>query len=289
MIFALALIALSVPPAATDEPLVVSTEWLSQHLHDKNLVIFHVGEKPTYDSIHIPGAQYLPLGDLSAPRAEGRLTLELPDHAVLDSMLSARGVANNSRVVVYAANEWFSPTSRALFTLEYAGLRGRVSILDGGLPAWRSEGHPVTADLPAVTRAHFTSRPDSNIVADAGFVRAHLSDPGVHIVDARDTSFYNGSQISQGRYGRIPGAASLPFATMVDASGHFRPVETLRSQFAAAGVKDGQTVVTYCHIGQQASLVWFAARLIGRDAKLYDGSFQEWAKHPEWPVEAGRP
>jgi thiosulfate/3-mercaptopyruvate sulfurtransferase len=48
-------------------------------------------------------------------------------------------------------------------------------------------------------------------------------------------------------------------------------------------------VVTYCHIGQQASLVWFAARLLGFDARLYDGSFQDWAGRAELPVEGGRP
>ena len=63
----------------------------------------------------------------------------------------------------------------------------------------------------------------------------------------------------------------------------------LRARFAEAGVKDGQTVVTYCHIGQQASLVWFAARLLGFDARLYDGSFQDWAGRAELPVEGGKP
>jgi thiosulfate/3-mercaptopyruvate sulfurtransferase len=76
--------------------------------------------------------------------------------------------------------------------------------------------------------------------------------------------------------------------TMVDSSGFFRPVQLLRAQFTGAGLKDGQTIVTYCHIGQQASLVWFAARLLGYNAKLYDGSFQDWAKRAELPVEGGR-
>ena len=275
-------------PATTDEPLLVSSTWLTQHLHDRNLVIFHIGERATYDSTHIPGAQYLmPMTELSTPRVQGQLTLELPARAVLDSVLSAKGISNDSRVVLYAANEWYSPTSRALFTLEYAGLRGRVSILDGGFPAWRAEGHPVTAEVPMVTPGHFTSRPDSTIVADAGFVQAHLTDSKVRILDARDPEFYNGRETNQGRNGHIAGAASLPFATVVDSTGHFHPVPLLRSRFAEAGAKDGQTVVTYCHIGQQASLVWFAARLLGRTARIYDGSFQEWARRTDLPVDPG--
>lgn len=285
----LAVVAALVFTAPADEPLVVSTSWLSQHLNDKNLVLFHIGEKPTYDSTHIPGARYLqPLNELSTPRAEGQLALELPSRAVLDSVFSAKGVSNDSRIIVYSSNGWYTPTSRTLFTLEYVGMRGRVSILDGGLDAWRSEGRPVTRDVPQVTATKFTSHPDSSMVADAGFVSAHLSDAKVRVVDARDTSFYNGRETRQGRNGHIPGAASLPFATMVDSSGHFRPVQLLRTQFGDAGVKDGQTVVTYCHIGQQASLVWFAARLLGYNAKLYDGSFQDWAKRTELPVEGER-
>ena len=289
MRFFLALLAAMTISSQANEPLVVSTSWLSQHLQDRNLILFHIGEKPTYDSTHIAGAQYLtPFTDLSTPRVEGQLALELPSRAFLDSVLSARGVSNDSRIVLYSSNGWYTPTSRTLFTLEYVGMRGRVSILDGGLDAWKAEGRPVTRDVPPVTAARFVSRPDSSLVADAGFVSGHLTDAKVRIVDARDTAFYNGRETRQGRNGHIPGAASLPFATMVDSTGHFRPVQLLRTQFSEAGVKDGQTVVTYCHIGQQASLVWFAARLLGYNARLYDGSFQDWAKRTELPVEGGR-
>ena len=273
-----------------DEPLVVSTSWLSQHLNDKNLVLIQIGEKATYDTVHIPGARYLnPLLELSTPRVDGQLFLELPSRTVLDSVLSAKGISNDSRIVLYASNSWSTPASRTLFTLEYAGMRGRVSILDGGLEAWRSEKRRVTREVPPVPATKFVSRPDSSMVADARFVSAHLTDGKFRIVDARDTSFFNGRETRQGRNGHIPGAASLPFTTMVDSSGYFRPVQMLKTQFSGAGVKDGQTVVTYCHIGQQASLVWFAARLLGYQARLYDGSFQDWAKRTELPVEGGRP
>lgn len=286
MILTLALlIALPGPPVG-EEPLLVSTGWLSRHLQDRNLVILHVGEKAGYDAAHIPGARYLaPIVELSTPRIEGQLFLELPGRAALDSGLSAKGISNDSRVILYPADGFLTPTSRALFTLEYAGMRGRVSILDGGLEAWKREGLPVTSEVPPIVAGRFTTRPDSSLVADAGFVHAHLTDRRIRIVDARDSSFYNGRETRQGRNGHIPGAASIPFITIADSTGHFRPVKLLKSQFAEAGVKHGQTVVTYCHIGQQASLVWFAARLLGYNAKLYDGSFQDWARRTELPVE----
>lgn len=287
------LAALSVLPAPAsapraDEPLLVTTAWLAEHLHDRGLIIFQIGDRATravYDSVHIPGAQFLaPLSELSTPRVEGALMLELPSVAVLDSVLSAKGVSNDSRIVLYNAKQYFSPTSRALFTLEYVGLAGRVSILDGGLEAWQAEGRPVTAEVAAVRPGHFSAHPNPAILADAGYVKAHLEDRGVRIVDARDTAFYNGRETRQGRNGHIAGAVSIPFTTMVDSAGKFRSPTQLRAQFAEAGVRDGQTVVTYCHIGQQASFVWFVARYLGYPAKLYDGSFQDWAARTELPV-----
>ena len=288
LLAALAPVSAAPPVALPATPIVVSTAWLADHLHDKGLVIFQIGDRATravYDSVHIPGAQFLaPLSEFSTPRTEGALVLELPSVAVLDSVLEAKGISDDSRIVLYNAKQYFSPTSRAYFTLEYMGLGGRVSILDGGLEAWQAEGRATTAEVPAVTAGHFTPHPHPELVADAQFVKAHLGDNGVRILDARDTSFYNGRDTHQGRNGHIPGAASLPFTTVVDSAGKFLEPARLRAVFAQAGVKDGQTVVTYCHIGQQASLVWFAARYLGFAAKLYDGSFQDWAGRAELPV-----
>ncbi len=288
------LAALAAPPTpgpvgVPAEPMVVSTAWLAQHLHDQGLVIFQIGDrtsKPAYDEGHIPGAQFLnPFSELSTPRVEGALALELPSADSLKAVLERKGVSNDSRVVLYWAKEYFSPTSRTLFTLEFAGLGGRVSILDGGYKVWKGEGRPVTTELPTVTPGRFVVKPNPDLVVDADFVKAHLEDKKVRIVDARDTSFYNGRDTHQGRNGHIPGAASIYFGSMVDSAGRFLTPVALKAEFAQAGVKEGQTVVTYCHIGQQASLVWFVARYLGFNAKLYDGSFQDWAARTELPVE----
>lgn len=270
------------------EPLIVTTAWLADHLSDKRLVIFHIGDpgsKPSYDEGHIPGAQFLnPFQEIAAPRVQGALNLELPSREVLDSVLESKGISDDSRIVLYSARQYFTPTSRTLFTLEYAGLAGRVSILDGGLEEWKREGRPVSTEVPVPAPGRFTVRANPALVADAGYVSANLESDRVRILDARDTAFYNGRETRQGRNGHIKGAASVPFTTMVDSTGKFRSLDVLKAQFAAAGVQSGQTVVTYCHIGQQATLVWFVARVLGYDAKLYDGSFQDWAARAELPV-----
>jgi len=107
------------------------------------------------------------------------------------------------------------------------------------------------------------------------------------IVDARAAKFYTGAEAGQmPRAGHIPSAKSIPFSSVVeDPTNKFKSVEALRGLFNAAGVKQRDTVATYCHIGQQASLLYFVARYLGYDAHLYDGSFEDWSRRTELPVE----
>jgi thiosulfate/3-mercaptopyruvate sulfurtransferase len=277
------------PPAA---PLIVTTDWVAQHLTDSKLLIFQIGDersKPVYAAGHVPGAQFLdPFRDLSRPQKEGELYLELPSAERLDSVLEAKGISNDSRIVLYTASEYFSPLGRAFFTLEYAGLKGRVVVMDGGLETWKAEGRPVSTETPAVAAGKFTPKLEQDMVVDADWLSTRLEDPSVAIIDARDRKFYDGADAHQARSGHIPGAQSLPFSTVIDEKGKFKDPATLDRLLTEAGVKESSTVVTYCHIGQQASLVWFVARLMGYRAKLYDGSFQDWAARPALPVDPGK-
>lgn len=273
------------------EPLLLSTQQLADRLTDPRLVLLHVGEKPSYDKAHIPGARYADIrGDLHG--SDGGLTLQMLPSALLRDRLAALGISHDSRIVVYHADGWFSPATRLMLTLQYAGLAD-VSFLDGGLSAWTRENRAVTADVPAArtgTLAPLTMKP---VVADADFVQAHLSKPGFAVVDARTPAFYEGAQTGGGaanphKTGHIAGALTLPFTTLTTEAGLLKPVDELKSIFAAAGVKPGDTVVAYCHIGQQATAVLFAARLLGHPVVLYDGSFEDWSKRG-LPVTTGGP
>jgi thiosulfate/3-mercaptopyruvate sulfurtransferase len=266
--------------------LIVSTEWVGKHLSDDSLVLLQVGEKDEYLAAHIAGAQFIQLADISTPRGQG-LVLELPSVDQLKATFEKLGVTDKSRVVVYFGKDWVTPTARVFMTLDYLGLGNRTSILDGGLPAWRAEGRPVTAELREPKRGSFTPRPNPKLVVDAAWVSANLNKPGVAIVDARAAKFYTGAEAGQmPRAGHIPSAKSIPFSSVVeDTSNKFKSVEALRTLFNAAGVKQGDTVATYCHIGQQASLLYFVARYLGYDAHLYDGSFEDWSHRAELPVE----
>jgi thiosulfate/3-mercaptopyruvate sulfurtransferase len=266
--------------------MIVSTEWLAKHLNDKSLVLLQVGEKDEYTSAHIPGAQLIQPADISTPRGQG-LALELPPAAQLKATFEKLGVSDNSRVVIYFSKDWVTPTARVFFTLDYLGLGDRTSILDGGLPAWRAEGRPVTAEVRTPSTGNLTTHPKSNLVVDATWVSANLSKPGVMILDARASKFYTGEEVGRmPRGGHIPGAKSIPFSNLVeDANNKFKSPDALRQLFTTAGVKKADSVTTYCHIGQQASLLYFVARYLGYDAHLYDGSFEDWSNRKELPVE----
>lgn len=272
--------------AKAKSSLIVSTEWLAKHLSDDSLVLLQVGDKDEYLAAHIPGAQFISTMDISTPRGQG-LTLELPLVDQLKAAFEKLGVTDKSRVVVYFGKDWVTPTARVFMTLDYLGLGERTSILDGGLPAWRAEGRPLTAELRVPKPGNLTPHPNTKLVVDAAWVSANLNKPGVAIVDARAAKFYTGEEAGQmPRGGHIPSAKSIPFSSVVeDPSNKFKSVEALRALFSAAGVKQRDTVATYCHIGQQASLLYFIARYLGYDAHLYDGSFEDWSHRPELPVE----
>ncbi|MGQ0763142.1 MAG: sulfurtransferase [Acidobacteriota bacterium] len=266
--------------------MIVTTEWLAKHLNDNSLVLLHVGDKKEYDAAHIPGAQFIQMSDISKPRGEG-LSLELPPVDQLKATFEKFGVSKDARIVIYFGKDWVTPTSRVYFTLDYLGLGNRASILDGGLPAWMAEKRPVTTEVSAPRPGRFTPRPNPKLVVDSVWVSANLNKSNVAILDARNSEFYTGAQAgTMPRAGRIPRARSIPFGSLIqDANSKFESPDVLRKIFSAADVKKGDSVATYCHIGQQASLLYFIARYLGYDAHLYDGSFQDWSNRSELPVE----
>ena len=272
-----------------NESLIVSTDWLAKHLNDESLVLLQVGEKDEYTAAHIPRAQFIQAADISTPRAQG-LTLQLPTVEQLKATFEKLGVSDDSRIVIYFSKDWLTPTARIFMTLDYLGLGDRTSILDGGLPAWRAAGKPVTAEVFEPKKGTFAPRPNKNLVVDSDWVKNNLSNPGVRILDARAPQFYSGAE--QGRMpraGRIPGAQNIPFSSLVEESNNkFKSASVLRELFNHAEVKPKTTIATYCHIGQQASLLYFVARYLGYDAHLYDGSFEEWSNKPELPVEKSK-
>ncbi len=267
--------------------MVVDAKWLAAHLADPDLVLLHVGRKEDYADAHIPGARLVALKDI-AVESNG-LTLQLPPAADLKQRLGALGIGNSTRVVVYYGKDWVSPTTRFVFTMHAAGLGERVVLLDGGMDEWRRLALPTTAQLPAATSL---AGPDVNmraVVVDAAFVRSHVGTPGYALIDARAPVYYDGVEPSgamgKQRKGHIPGAVNIPFNLIATLDNKLKSQTQWEAMFRDSGIKPGTRLIVYCHIGQQATAIIFAARSLGMDAVLYDGSFEDWTQN-DGPVEA---
>ena len=286
----------------TRSDLVVTSDWLATQLKNPKLVLFHIGEKSEYDAGHIPGARFLQLQDISSPmtRDTTALALEMLPADQLRERLEQLGISDDSRIVVYFGNDWLSPSTRVLLTLQYAGLGAKASLLDGGMPEWKKGNRPITTEVPPAPKpGKLTARPTQPIVVDADFVKSHIHTTGYTIVDARNTIFYDGpiqepsATSSMGHPmpkvvpGHVPGAVNIVFETVFDDTGHLLPEARLRELFTQAGVKPNDTVIGYCHVGQQATAMLFGAEALGYDVKLYDGSFQDW-KRRDLPIESSR-
>ena len=287
--YVLALCAL-VPLAVAEKPvpLLLEVDALAHDLQDPNLVLLQVSAKDVYAAKHIAGAQFISLQDVSVGMDRGNtavLSLELPPVDVLRASLAKFGISNDSHVVVYFdTDQSYSGATRVVFALQYAGLGDRTSLLNGGLAEWVKRGKPVTATVPTVVAGKLSGGAGKNIVADAELVRTIGEHANYKLIDARMPEFYSGKEATYDKNGHIPGAVNIPFSGLADANG-LMTREHVAELFAAAGVKPGDTVVTYCHIGRQATVVLFAARLLGNQVMMYDGAFQDWATNNRGPVE----
>jgi thiosulfate/3-mercaptopyruvate sulfurtransferase len=272
--------------------LVVSTAWLASHLTDANLVLFHMGTRADYDAAHIPGARFLTLGEIAVTDSStpAGLALQMPEANDLRSRLEKIGISDDSRIILSYGRDRIAMATRVLYTLDYAGLGDRVSLLDGGMEAWTREKRPVTTEVPAAKAGQLGAlKVQALSVVDAEFVKGKIGTPGFVVIDARTPNFYSGAQTGGSadrphRAGHIAGAANVPYTDTLAADQTLKPAADLSAMFAAAGAKPGDTVIGYCHIGQQATAMLFAARTLGFKVLLYDGSFEDWSRKADLPV-----
>ena len=270
--------------ALAADTILVTPGWLAERAGDPKVVIVHADRRPAaYDSAHIAGARFVALGEYAVDR-DG-LPTELPPVSTLDSLVERLGIGDRSTVIVYGDP---LAASRFFFTLEYLGAGARARILNGGLAAWRAGGRPVTTERPAAGTGSFTPRPRADLVVDGEWVRRHLRDDRVVVLDARRPDEYAGTAAEEGvdRPGHLPGARNVDWTTTQAAGAFLEPAE-LRRLLEAAGAGPGRTVVTYCRVGTRASALYTAARIAGYEVKLYDGSLVDWSRRPDFPIVTG--
>lgn len=270
-------------------PLLVTSAWLSEHLNDSNLVLIQVCQlRSEYAKGHIPGARFLWFGHISPNNPDE--SIGLPSIEQAKNILEELGVSNNSCIVLYGGSKTMALVTRTFLMLDYLGIASNVSILDGGLEAWKADGKALSKEPSVAAHRGKIVLKQTQSVVNAGWVKAHLKDTMVCIVDSRGKAAFDGLPSSPGRTGHIAGARNIPSAGMLDSLNRFKSIDEIRKSIAGGGVHLGTKVVSYCNVGLSASIFYVAAKLAGYDAAVYDGSWEDWAERgDDYPTEATPP
>lgn len=285
-------VGLALPELPQEPPgLLVSADWLSDHLANPEVVVLHAGmQKSLYEAGHIPGASFLDMNQI-VWQGDPAWGTEMRSLIEIDDALEMAGVSDGQHIVVYASNPLYA--ARVFMTLEVMGLRGSVSMLDGGFRGWQEDGREVSVELPVFDRGSISLTAQDDILVTADWIHQRLLDPRTALVDARPDDEYTGEDGGLGgtaHPGHIPGAAQMYWEELVVSrqSPRVHGLDRLTELFVSAGAKGGDTVIAYCMVGWRASFTYFAARLLGYDTKFYDGSWRDWGTREDLPYVSGR-
>jgi thiosulfate/3-mercaptopyruvate sulfurtransferase len=231
----------------TRVPPIVSAKWLAENRTNPDIVILHIAPvKRDYETGHIPGAEFLWPGYIIIS-TETETTLSAPVENIT-KVLRTLGVNNNSHVVLCGIYGNIIPVCRVFVNLEHVGLKGRVSVLDGGFDAWKAAGYEVSAVTPVVKKGKFTATVNNNL-ADGNWMIKNLTNKSYSIIDARAKPLYDGTT-GLPRAGHIPGAKSLPQTVLYDSKTfQFIDAEKLSEAFRNLEIPSGGKPVLYCHTG----------------------------------------
>ncbi len=271
---------------------LVSTDWVAQHLNDPNVRLVESNEDPLlYATGHIPGAVNIDWqADLNDPVIRDYIGKD-----EFQALMRRNGIANDTTVVFYGdKNNWWA--AYAFWVFQLFG-HTNAKLMDGGRRKWVDEGRPLTREVPSYPETDYVAkeRDDSQIRAFRDEVLAHMA-AGKPLVDVRSPAEYRGELLHMPDYpqegalrgGHIPGAANVPWAQAANPDGTFKSPEELRALYMEQhGLKPDDEVVAYCRIGERSSHTWFVLTyLLGFEkVRNYDGSWTEWGNAVRLPIE----
>ena len=273
---------------------LVSADWVEQHLHDPKVRIVESDEDVIlYDMGHIPGAVKIDWqGDLQDQLIRDYITSEK-----FAEICSRAGIASDTTVVFYGdkSNWWACYAFWAFKLFGHPDCR----VLDGGRKLWIDQKRPLTTEMPSYpgTRYSVQGNKEAEIRIFRDDVLAHMK-AKLPMIDVRSTKEYTGEMLHMPEYpqegslrgGHIPGAKSVPWSRAVNEDGSFKDADQLREIYETEiGLKPGDDVVAYCRIGERSSLTWFVLTYLLGYAKVrnYDGSWTEWGNLVRVPIAKG--
>jgi thiosulfate/3-mercaptopyruvate sulfurtransferase len=270
---------------------LVSTDWVAEHLDDDSIRIVEVDENPAlYAESHIPGA----IGFDWKEDLQDQVRRDFLNAEDFGALMGSRGISNDHTVVLYGdRNNWFAAYTYWYFL--YYG-HDKVKLVNGPREKWIEEGRETTDEVPPHAATTFEARPGDDSIRALRDEVTDALDSDTNLVDVRSPQEYSGELIAMAGYeqegaqrgGHIPGAASVPWAKAVNEDGTFRSADELRDLYTDAGVvEEGKPIIAYCRIGERSAHTWFVLHeLLGEDdVKNYDGSWTEWGNLVGVPIE----
>ncbi|MCL1474212.1 sulfurtransferase [Argonema antarcticum A004/B2] len=271
----------------TDYRLVVSPQWLSEHLDDPQIVIvdcrFSLADTELgplqYQTSHIQGSHYLDLNDdLSSPVGKHGGRHPLPNPVELAKKLAAIGINSQETLVVAYDDSRFAFASRLWWLLRYLG-HDKVALLDGGWKSWLSAGYPVTDALAMPKQGKFLPEVRSHFVVDIDTVKDRKDLPEVVLVDSRESDRYRGEREPIDPIaGHIPSAVNYPWQDVTDEVSRVLPVTEQKRRWS--GLENAQEIMVYCGSGVTACVNLLSLEMAGiHTGKLYAGSWSDWCSY----------
>jgi len=277
-----------------DPSVLVSTEWVAEHLRDPNVRIVESDEDILlYDIGHIPGAVKMDWHtDL-----QDAVRRDFIDKLEFQALMDKAGISNETTVVFYGdRNNWYA--TYAFWLFKYYGHKD-CRIMNGGRAKWEAEGRPYERTVPSYAEATYTAQePDQSIRAFRDDVMALLprvESGAASLVDVRSPQEYSGEVIHMMGYpqegaqrgGHVKGARNIPWGKAANEDGTFKSPEELTKLYESEGITPDKDVIAYCRIGERSSHTWFVLTyLLGhKNVRNYDGSWTEWGSMVNVPIE----